>query len=78
LFENAPPSIGGPDGFPMLKVFLSILFASGGLVAASLSVLPNSAELSGPEARHQFLAEAAVDGHQEDWTRPSAWRVSVS
>ncbi|HTM48397.1 MAG TPA: DUF1549 domain-containing protein [Bryobacteraceae bacterium] len=55
---------------------LSILFASGGLVAATLSVLPNSAELSGPEARHQFLAEAAVDGHQEDWTRAAAWTSS--
>ncbi|MGH9660585.1 MAG: Ig-like domain-containing protein, partial [Bryobacteraceae bacterium] len=39
-------------------------------------MLPRSAELSGPEARHQLLAEATVDGRQEDWTRSAAWTSS--
>ena len=51
---------------------LGVLFASGAL-AANLSILPNAAELNGPEARHQFLAEASVDSHQEDWTRAAQW-----
>src|SRR5438046_7137595 len=51
---------------------LGVMFASGAL-AANLSILPNSAELNGPEARHQLLAEASVDGHREDWTRAAAW-----
>ena len=59
----------------MLKTFLSSLIASAAL-AANLSVLPNTAELNGPEARHQFLAEASVDGHQEDWTRSATWTSS--
>ena len=57
----------------MLKFSLSFLSLSGALLAANLSILPNSAELNGPEARHQLLAEASVDGHQEDWTRAAAW-----
>src|ERR1700719_361557 len=60
----------------MLKVSLSFLLASGALAAANLSILPNTAELNGPEARHQLLAEASVDGHQEDWTRSATWTSS--
>lgn len=60
----------------MLKTPLFLLLASGLALAANLSVLPSSAELRGPEARHQFLAEAALDGHQEDWTRTAAWTSS--
>ncbi len=60
----------------MLKVSLSVLIASGALYAANLAILPNAAELNGPEARHQFLAEASVDGHSEDWTRAAAWTTS--
>jgi hypothetical protein len=60
----------------MLKVSLSFLIASGALFAANLSILPNTAELKGPEARHQLLAEASVDSHQEDWTRSVAWTSS--
>src|SRR5437667_5495072 len=56
----------------MLKFSLSFLSLSGVLLAANRSILPNSAELNGPEARHQLLAEASVDGHQEDWTRGAA------
>src|ERR1700737_3803825 len=53
----------------MLKVSLSFLIASGALAATNLSILPNTAELNGPEARHQLLAEASVEGHQENWPR---------
>src|SRR3989442_13179944 len=60
----------------MLKFSLSFLSLSGALLAANLSILPNAAELVGPEARHQLLAEASVDGHQEDWTRTAAWTSS--
>lgn len=59
-----------------LKTALSLFLASGAAFAGGLSILPNSAELAGPEARHQFLAEAAVDSHQEDWTRAAAWSSS--
>ena len=60
----------------MLKVSLSFLIASGAVFAANLSILPNAAELKGSEARHQLLAEASVDSHQEDWTRSAAWTSS--
>ena len=30
------------------------------------------------KARHQFLAEASVGGHQEDWTRAAVWTTSDS
>src|ERR1700674_3446764 len=60
----------------MLKVSLSFLIASSALAAANLSILPNTAELNGPEARHHLLAEASVDGHQEDWTRAATWTSS--
>src|SRR5258708_4119884 len=60
----------------MLKALYSYLLASGALLAANLSILLNAAELNGPEARHQFLAEAFVDTHQEDWTRAAEWSSS--
>jgi len=44
--------------------------------ADSLQVLPPAATLQGPEARHQFLAEASVANHQEDWTRQAKWTSS--
>jgi hypothetical protein len=46
------------------------------LAADSLKVLPDSATLRGPEARHQFLAEATAGGHQEDWTKNAKWTSS--
>src|SRR5262252_3860996 len=60
----------------MLKGSVSFLLVSGLALGANLSILPKSAELNGPEARHQFLAEATLDGHQEDWTRTAAWTSS--
>jgi len=57
----------------LLCVFAAILplFA-----ADSLQVLPPTATLLGPEARHQLLAEASVTNHQEDWTRQAKWTSS--
>jgi hypothetical protein len=60
----------------MLRISISLLLAASGVFGSSLSILPNSAELNGPEARHQFLAEASVGDHQEDWTRAAAWTSS--
>src|SRR5262245_15286773 len=60
----------------MIKASLSLVFCCGVLFSANLSILPNSAELNGPEARYQLLAEASLDGHQEDWTRTAAWTSS--
>src|SRR2546425_610303 len=54
----------------------TLILASRALLAANLSILPNAAELNGPESRHQLLAEASVDGRQEDWTRDAAWTSS--
>src|SRR5262245_53473084 len=60
----------------MLKASFSLLATASALLAANLSILPNAADLNGPESRHQLLAQAAVDGHQEDWTRAAAWTSS--
>ena len=46
--------------------------------AADLSVLPGPVTLDGPESYQQLLAEAARDGHQEDWTRTGRWTSSDS
>jgi hypothetical protein len=46
------------------------------VLAQKLSVLPPSVELTGPEARQQLLAEAALSNHQEDWTRAAEWSSS--
>src|SRR6266481_3215238 len=59
-----------------ISFFFVFVAASGALFAADLSILPKTVELNGPEARHQLLAEASVDGHQEDWTRAAAWTSS--
>jgi hypothetical protein len=53
---------------------LSALAAS----ADSLAILPPSAELSTPESRQQFLAQATLAEHQEDWTRRARWTSSNS
>src|SRR6202044_1591765 len=44
--------------------------------AADLTILPGSVDLDGPEAYEQLLAEASVEGHQEDWTRTAQWTSS--
>jgi hypothetical protein len=58
-----------------LKLF-ALLALPALLAADSLKVLPDSAILRGPEARHQFLAEATSSGHQEDWTKNAQWTSS--
>ncbi|MGH9626886.1 MAG: DUF1549 domain-containing protein, partial [Bryobacteraceae bacterium] len=42
----------------------------------TLAILPSTVELNGPEARQQLLAEATIDGYQQDWTRATAWSSS--
>jgi len=46
------------------------------LLAQKITVLPPSVELTGPEARQQMIAEAALANHQEDWTRTAEWSSS--
>src|SRR5436190_7540689 len=60
----------------MKNIPLVVVLASRAVFGANLSILPKTVELSGPEARHQLLAEASADGHQEDWTRSAAWSSS--
>jgi hypothetical protein len=55
---------------------IKFLFLSFAAFAQDFAILPNSVELTGPEARHQLLAEATVDGRQEDWTRAGQWSSS--
>ena len=52
------------------------LFVAASAFAADLSILPTAVELTGPESYQQLLAEASVDGHQEDWTRAAQWKSS--
>jgi Protein of unknown function (DUF1549)/Protein of unknown function (DUF1553)/Bacterial Ig-like domain (group 2) len=61
----------------MCKPLVLLAAACGVLSAAgNLTILPGAIELNGPEARHHFLAEAALGDHQEDWTRKAEWRSS--
>ncbi len=61
----------------MYKSFALLAAACSLLSAAdSLAILPNTVELSGPEARQRLLAEASLGDHQEDWTRKVEWRSS--
>ena len=39
----------------------------------SLVILPESVELNGPESWQQLLAEASLDGRQQDWTDRVEW-----
>jgi hypothetical protein len=61
-----------------MRYALLSLAAWGAALAAApgLSVLPSAVDLSGPADSHQLLAEAAVDGHAEDWTRTVEWKSS--
>ena len=60
----------------MMRVVLCVFAAVGVSVAGSLAVLPNSVELTGPEAWHQLLAESTTNGRQQDWTRAVRWASS--
>ena len=59
--------------FPLVMVLSAATAANG---ATKLSVLPGAVELSSIESRHQLLAEAQLDSHQEDWTRTATWTSS--
>ena len=61
----------------LLATLLAIAAAgSVASAAASLEILPSSIQLNGPQARQQLLAEATVDGLQEDWTQQVEWTSS--
>ena len=53
-----------------------LFLSSVGAFAANLTLLPGPVDLNGPEAYQQLLAEAQLDGHQEDWTRGARWTSS--
>jgi len=57
---------------------LAVAFAvvSGCFAADSIAILPAHVELTGPEARHQLLAEGTVAERQIDWTRDVKWSSS--
>jgi hypothetical protein len=54
-----------------------LLLASGLWAApAKLTLYPESVTLNSRESRQQLLAQAAVDGKGEDWTRTAVWTSS--
>jgi hypothetical protein len=55
---------------------LLFIVISAAACAADLAILPGPVSLGGPEAYQQLLAEASLDGHQEDWTRTARWTSS--
>ncbi len=58
----------------MLRYLFFLLSVSA--FGADLTILPGSVDLDGPEAYEQLLAEASVEGHQEDWTHTAQWNSS--
>ena len=61
----------------LLVVLSSILCLTAPAYSApSLAILPESVQLSGPEAWQQLLAEASLDGRQQDWTDRVEWSSS--
>src|SRR5689334_1917743 len=60
----------------MYLLIVLLIAAGSALAAPNLTVLPGSVDLNGPADFHQLLAEATVDGHQEDWTRTVQWTSS--
>ncbi len=61
-----------------MKKLLTLALAAVGLVqaATTLSLYPQSVTLHHKESRQQLLAQALLDGHQEDWTRQAEWTSS--
>ena len=58
------------------RLLLTWSLTLSALSAQTLTLLPKTVTLDGPESRHQLLAEAAVADHQEDWTRTAKWASS--
>jgi hypothetical protein len=70
-----------PAKWGLMKSVLLCLAAAVSAMAnsgadASLEILPASAELTTPESHQHFLAEATVDGYQQDWTTKAQWSSS--
>jgi hypothetical protein len=59
-----------------MKFISLLLTASACLAADSLMVLPQRIELTGPESRHQLLAQVSNGGRQEDQTLTAKWSSS--
>jgi len=59
-----------------MKYLLCLFAVSACMAAESITILPASIDLRGPEARHQLIAEATVAGRQEDHTRTVKWTSS--
>lgn len=53
-----------------------LLLLAAPVIAQQLVILPPAAELTGPEARQQLIAEGTAGDHQEDWTRATEWSSS--
>ncbi len=53
-----------------------LCLAAPAYAGPSLAILPESIQLTGPEAWQQLLAQASFDGHQQDWTRRAEWSSS--
>jgi hypothetical protein len=64
----------------MKKILFTFALCLGSLSAqqnkAGLALFPDAILLTTPESRQQLLAEATVDGFQEDWTRNVTWTSS--
>lgn len=62
----------------MKRCCLAVLFslAAPAWAASTLELFPAKIDLKGPESWHQILAEATVDGRNEDWTRTARWTSS--
>ena len=60
-----------------MRIALGLLFVTCLWAApAQLKLYPETVTLNSRESRQQLLAEAAVDGRGEDWTRTAAWSSS--
>ena len=53
-----------------------LLLLAAPVIAQQLVILPPAAELTGPEARQQLIAEGTAGDHQEDWTCATEWSSS--
>ncbi|HEY3837610.1 MAG TPA: DUF1549 domain-containing protein [Bryobacteraceae bacterium] len=59
-----------------MKISWFFLAAGISLAADSTIILPAHIRLEGPEARHQLITEATVDGRQQDVSRTAKWSSS--
>ena len=57
-------------------VFALLCGATPATASVSFEILPRNVELNHPQARQQLLAEATIDGFQQDWTSRVEWTSS--